>query len=75
MHDKPCRSKCINRVPVEAYRIETDGHVTHCVLHIIDRVVKELQVFTDILDEPHRHPKVDQLIFEINNGPVLSVFD
>ena len=43
--------------------------MTHYLLHIVDGVVNELEVFTDTLDEPHRHPDVDQLTVEVDNGP------
>jgi|TARA_B110000495_G_C22827382_1_gene482804 hypothetical protein len=63
----PAKAKEITRVPVEAHGSDTDGHLIHYLLHVGDGFVHELEVYTDTIEDPHRHPDVDELTVEVNN--------
>ena len=54
------------RVPIEAYANDIDGNRIHYLLHVVDGLVNELEVYTDTTECPMRHPDVTELTLQIN---------
>jgi len=61
------RADVVHRIPVEASAIDLDGNGIHYLLHVIDGIVIELEVFSETTDVPLSRPIPESMTLKINN--------
>jgi len=69
--DCPQVANVVSRVPVEAVADDADGNAVHYLLHVINGIVEELEVFTDTTFDIIAVPSPGSLRVQVNPSRTL----